>query len=265
MQPLRIPCFVLLASAALLGTARAGPVTDRWSAEAAETRAGRELRTIVTFSYAGEVSNGRALWRVAVRCEAREPGAAWTTTVTASGKAMLAQGAFAGTADPVGDVFVLEPDNDTARGKGRLEVGDARCASGIPMVRKLLESPPPMVAPKAETSGRPWDHNGSLVMIDPAVGIVTYLEPKASLKPVVEEGTVLFRGQIHPDGPVSGTAYAFKAGCAPAAYSVRGTYANGANALTLRGAGPVRRGCEVVGYSTSSPHAALRFTYLLDD
>lgn len=120
------------------------------------------------------------------------------------------------------------------------------------------------MASRVDPTGRPWRHNGSIVMADPGTGVIAYLEPKASLRPSVEVGTVLFRGSLHPDRPVRGTAYAYKAGCPAAPYPVTGAY-SGPDTLTLRGAGPVRQGCEVVGYSDRSPHAVLRFTYLLDD
>ena len=120
------------------------------------------------------------------------------------------------------------------------------------------------IASQVDPTGRPWRHNGSIVMADPGTGVIAYLEPKASLRPSVEVGTILFRGSLHPDRPVRGIAYAYKAGCPAAPYPVTGAY-SGPDTLTLRGAGPVPQGCEVVGYSDRSPHAVLRFTYLLDD
>ena len=118
---------------------------------------------------------------------------------------------------------------------------------------------------RAELGGRPWDHNGSVVYADLETGLIAYSEPKASIRSVVRSGTVLFRGQLHPDKPVRGVAYAYKDGCPPAPYPVQGSYSDHSNKLTLRGAGPVRNGCEVVAYSDRSPHALLRFSYLMDD
>ncbi|MCJ2006257.1 hypothetical protein [Methylobacterium sp. J-092] len=135
----------------------------------------------------------------------------------------------------------------------------------LPAKPPALANPAPApTATLVDPTGRPWRHNGSIVMADPATGVIAYLEAKASLKPSVTVGTVLFRGALHPDRPVQGTAYAYKVGCPAAPYPVQGAY-SGPDTLTLRGAGPVRRGCEVVGYSDRSPHAVLRFTYLLDD
>lgn len=130
-------------------------------------------------------------------------------------------------------------------------------------VQKTPSQPPTL--PGDTPSGRPWTHNGSEVMIDPETGIVAYSDPKASLRPVVKVGTVLFRGTLWPENAVKGTAYAFKEGCPPAPYPVRGRYSDHAYRLTLRGPGPVREGCEVVGYSDSSPHAVLNFSYALND
>ncbi|KQP32810.1 hypothetical protein ASF25_17475 [Methylobacterium sp. Leaf100] len=104
-----------------------------------------------------------------------------------------------------------------------------------------------------------------MVFADPEKGLIVYHEPKASIRDVVPHGTVLFRGRLDVNRPVVGTAYAFKAGCPPAPYPVTGTYSDHAYTLKLRGAGPIRRGCEVVGYSDRSPHATLLFKYLLDD
>lgn len=258
--------FLLLAiAAASAESALAGPITDQWSVEASETRQGRAYKSVVTLSYDGKVQNGRALWMVDVRCEVREPGSNSASVVTGSGTAMLAQGAWGGVAPPLGDVYVLEPENDLKGGKGRLEVDNPGCASGIPIIRKQKASLSPPTLPTVVPSGRPWTHNGSEVMIDPETGIVAYSDPKASLRSVVKAGTVLFRGTLWPESAVKGTAYAFKEGCPPAPYPVRGQYSEHAYRLTLRGPGPVRRGCEVVGYSDSSPHAVLHFKYLLND
>lgn len=128
-----------------------------------------------------------------------------------------------------------------------------------------LAAPP--IAPRlvAEPSGRPWSHNGSTVFADPATGLIVYDAPKAAIRSVVRRGSVLFRGQLVHGKPVEGVAYAFKEGCPPAPYPVRGVYTDRDYTLTLRGAGPVRDGCTVTAYSTRSPHAVLKFSYLLDD
>jgi hypothetical protein len=89
----------------------------------------------------------------------------------------------------------------------------------------------------------------------------TYAKPKPSLAPAgVKEDTVLFEG-VYEGNRIVGTAYAFKAGCAPAPYDVIG-WEQG-NEIILRGPGPVRSrsGCDVIGYSAKSPHVELKFTY----
>lgn len=257
--------LILLAAFIGPSAARAGPIKDQWAAETSQTRNGRTVRTVVTFTYDGQVQNGRALWLVDVRCETRAPGTGEVSAVTGSGTAMLAQGSWSGNAPPIGDVSVIEPENDLQGGKGRLEVGNPACASGIPTIKRSPEGAAAPTLPKVEPTGRPWMHNGSMVMIDPEAGIIAYRDPRASLRPAVSVGSVLFRGSLKPGGGAHGTAYAFKQGCPPAPYPVRGRYSDHDYTLTLRGAGPVRRGCEVIGYSAQSPHASLLFTYLLDD
>lgn len=268
MNPRRTLISMIALAALGPSGARAGPIQDRWTAEATQVRGGISYRTLANFTYEGRVQNGRALWQVHVRCEARDPATGKVTVLTGSGDAMLAQGAFGGNAPPVGDIDVVEADNDMQNGTGRLDAPNPACASGIPVIRQYgVNAPTRKPSPTAtvEPTGRPWMHNGSMVMVDPSTGIIAYLEPKASLRPSIQPGTVLFRGTLKPGGRASGTAYAFKEGCPPAPYTVRGRYSDRDFRLTLRGAGPVRRGCEVVGYSERSPHAALSFSYLLDD
>jgi hypothetical protein len=257
--------LILFATIIDTSAARAGPIEDQWAAETSQTRDGRTIRTIATFTYDGRVQNGRALWLVDVRCETRAPGAVEVSAVTGSGTAMLAQGGWGGSASPIGDVYVVEAENDLHGGKGKLEVDNPACASGIPTIKQRPRGAAAPTLPKVEPTGRPWVHNGSMVMINPEAGVVVYLEPKASLRPAVNVGSVLFRGTLKPGGDVHGTAYAFKEGCPPAPYPVRGRYSDRDYTLTLRGAGPIRKGCEVVGYSERSPHAVLAFSYLLDD
>ena len=109
-----------------------------------------------------------------------------------------------------------------------------------------------------------YDHNGSVMWTALADGLIVYAEPKASIRDVVKPGSVLFRGKPFLQGArLHGTAYAFKKGCAPAPYAVRGGYSRDNATITLRGAGPIRQGCEVVGYSEKSPHAVLKFTSMM--
>lgn len=70
---------------------------------------------------------------------------------------------------------------------------------------------------------------------------------------MVSPGTVLVEGTWTGDRFV-GTAYAFKQGCPPEPYPVSGAKVErpGQLDLVLRGAGPIRRDCEVVGHSEMS-------------
>lgn len=150
---------------------------------------------------------------------------------------------------------------DVALATGTVLAGPKIGPAG-PVAKVALQAAP---APKAgEISGRPWMHNGSTMVLDWDEGTLVYNIPKPSIRSVVRPGTVLFRGSLAP-GRIVGTAYAFKDGCAPAPYPVRGTYSDGGYTLTLRGMGPVRSGCDVVSYSERSPHAVLKFFDALDN
>ena len=106
------------------------------------------------------------------------------------------------------------------------------------------------------------DHNGSLMEM--AGNRIIYAQPKPSLRDVVKPGTVLVEGRWNGEA-FEGTAYAFKKGCEPASYRVSGRtiQRNGQLDLVLRGAGPLRQGCEVVSYSETSPHARLVFEKIM--
>jgi hypothetical protein len=95
------------------------------------------------------------------------------------------------------------------------------------------------------------EHNGSLVELSHSpsgVIEIRYLQPRRSLK--VQPGTLLFRGHEHA-GKVSGSAFLFKEGCAPAAYEVSGRRTDGV--LVLEGPAPRRdpRSCAVMTLATS--------------
>lgn len=109
------------------------------------------------------------------------------------------------------------------------------------------------MAPVVDNRGI-FDHNGSGVLVDPQAGMITYDTPKRSIAGTVAPGTVLFRADAPWDpyderAVVSGTAYVFKKGCAPAPYAVQGHH-QGWHTLVLMGAAPVREkhGCRIVGY-----------------
>ena len=111
-----------------------------------------------------------------------------------------------------------------------------------------------------------WGHNDSYMSIIRSGNSVTirYADPKSSLRRHgVRRGTVLFRGQMS-GSRIRGTAYTFKQGCQPASYNVSGNYSEGdygVKTIVLRGAAPIREGCEVVGYTRNSSNARLEFGY----
>lgn len=102
-------------------------------------------------------------------------------------------------------------------------------------------------------------HNGSLMSIDPDLGIITYHNPKYKS---IKQNTVLFRGSISFEYgvPTRGMAYVFKSGCEPQPYAVFG-FING-DSLTLEGKAPVWDGCNVKSYSSKSKNAKLIFDFV---
>ena len=99
-------------------------------------------------------------------------------------------------------------------------------------------------------------------------GIIYYDKPKASLRGLVEPGTVLFRGDpwsFDRGTKLNGVAYTFRKGCEPAPYTVSG--AVGEDSLVLKGAAPIREkgGCRVLGYNANSSNAILVFTFNYGD
>ncbi|WP_027519119.1 hypothetical protein [Bradyrhizobium sp. WSM1417] len=104
------------------------------------------------------------------------------------------------------------------------------------------------------------EHNGSLVKLShsPSGEIeIRYLQPRRSLR--VEPGTVLFRGHERA-GKISGSAFLFKEGCAPAEYAVSGRRTDGV--LVLEGVAPRRepRSCAAM-MSAPSKSSRLVFTH----
>ena len=123
-----------------------------------------------------------------------------------------------------------------------------------------IPSPSEVLAVQRLASRSLW-HNGSIV--DAEFGnqgtlSIRYLEPRGGLGNV--RGRLLFEGRVTHQHFVEGTAYTFKSGCAPAAYTVQGRIDPRGN-IDLFGDAPMRhtRSCAVVGFTPFSPHARLRF------
>ncbi len=274
--------LALLAALVLPGPVHAGPIEDRWTAETRETRGGREYRTLLTMTYAGgKTFNGMAEWRTDVLCEMRDPKTGKVESLTGSGPSSMGQGAFEGVTKTVGEFHIQEPDieNGVVNNPGELLMTDKRCASGKPtVVHDLAPKPTKSMAPAAPkaspagqrlgNNGKPfdgytWFHNGSDMLVDEAYGEIRYDKPKASIAKAVKPGDVLFRGTFHKDGTVEGTAFAFKVGCEPAPYPVKGRYPNPATfvngRMVLAGPGPKRKAdsCEVERLTSSSGHSRL--------
>ncbi len=98
------------------------------------------------------------------------------------------------------------------------------------------------------------DHNGSVVLVSPRTGTISYLHASRGMMDIVDIGTVLFRGRITRDG-IAGTAYTFKRGCPPAPYSVTGHgYTGSGSPFVIIGHPPIRAtgSCAVVGYGDNS-------------
>lgn len=121
-------------------------------------------------------------------------------------------------------------------------------------------------------SGPPYDHNGSIVLVDAEKGLIVYDKPKKSIAGTIKPGTVLFRGAPWKDGDpdtvIKGTAYVFKKDCPAAAYDVRGLYhhAFGISQFTLEGGAPVRSktSCDIVGHSTTNGNSKLKFDIAIE-
>lgn len=121
--------------------------------------------------------------------------------------------------------------------------------------------------------GMPYLHNGSLMVVDPAKGLIVYEKPKKSLAGTIKPGTVLFRGKPwDPDSPdsalINGRAFVFRKGCEAAAYTVRGMYHTtyqGAQ-FTLQGSPPVRAkgSCDITGAKLGGANAELQFDIAWD-
>jgi hypothetical protein len=108
----------------------------------------------------------------------------------------------------------------------------------------------------------PVAHNGSqAVWSKDTKGRVEirYSMPRAGLP--VKDGDLLFEGNVDTGGTYTGTAYLFKAGCAPAPYAVQGKDVGGD--IVLVGQAPLRKsgGCELVGSSAGGRNSRLVFSF----
>lgn len=262
----------LLGAICVISIAQAKPGRERILAQATQVRGSQTQRTVITLEDTGRRSErGIGQWTGSVRCEVHNSMTGETTNSSSSSSVEYFQGWFSLHTKSLGEISLMIPEDDFRggkAGKGELSTQDKRCGSGVPTVKQANAEQKPQAAPSpravVELTGRPWSHNGSSSFADPDTGIIAYDEPKASIRSFVKHGTVLFRGSLR-EGKVQGTAYAFKEGCPPAPYPVRGAYSDHMYKLTLRGAGPIRNGCDVTGYSNQSPHSVLRFSYSLND
>jgi hypothetical protein len=104
------------------------------------------------------------------------------------------------------------------------------------------------------------DHNGSLMMLtrsnDGDIDI-KYWTPREGLP--VTSGTLLFHGRADNAGRLTGIAYTYKPGCAPAGYPVHGERTNGV--LELTGAAPRRdrSSCAITAITSNGTNSRLIF------
>jgi len=107
----------------------------------------------------------------------------------------------------------------------------------------------------------PMSHNGSEMRFTRDRGYVEirYRIPRPGLP--VREGTLLFKGQC-ANGRYVGTAYTFKAGCAPAPYPVYGRETDN-GFIVLHGPTPVRSrtSCDVIDDRPNGAHSRLVFEF----
>jgi len=112
----------------------------------------------------------------------------------------------------------------------------------------------------ADSGWSTWQHNGSYMLVNEKVGRIIYEEPKALIAGTIKKGDVLFEGTFSGK-TVSGTAFVFKKGCAPAPYAVSGRMEShsGGSRIVLSGPAPKRdkNSCAIVG--TTSTHSRLVF------
>jgi hypothetical protein len=107
-----------------------------------------------------------------------------------------------------------------------------------------------------------YTHNGSdmRVVWSGEEVTITYVAPRAGLRPEgVAPGTLLFRGMVE-DGYLSGLARIFRAGCGVLDYFVYGDFEMGQD-FVLSGAAPVLapQGCTIVNNVHDDPNSTLVF------
>jgi hypothetical protein len=120
-------------------------------------------------------------------------------------------------------------------------------------------------APAQAASGGVWDHNGSRIDLEEngAKRKLVYSEPREGLdKAGIKPGTELFNGELKADGRFAGFAKIFKTNCNPIDYFVEGSFDRRKGEIILQGQAPVYsgQGCEVSGYSDTTPASRLVFT-----
>jgi hypothetical protein len=122
--------------------------------------------------------------------------------------------------------------------------------------------------------GLAYTHNGSMMYVDERHCEIRYDVPKKAIAGTVKPGTVLFRGTFrdlesdpangYMRSTVSGTAFVFKKGCAPAPYAVEGTYDSTTITMTGRAPERDRNSCRILELTDDSPHAVLKFEFSSD-
>lgn len=155
-----------------------------------------------------------------------------------------------------------------------VEIKDEPAPSTTPTLSPKIEigKQVPVEVIASGLEGPPYDHNGSIMLVDAAKGVIVYDKPKRTIAPTIKPGTVLFRGKPWKEGDqdtvIKGTAYVFKQGCSAAAYEVRGTCSPhfGISKLTLEGAAPVRSktSCDIVGHTSVGPNSRLVFDIAIE-
>jgi hypothetical protein len=106
-------------------------------------------------------------------------------------------------------------------------------------------------------------HNGSLMTMVQTPGgmMVRYAQPRPDLFGLVLPGTLLVEGRWvgPPPQMFIGTAFVFSSLCGPIPYPVRGTVDQSQSLMLFGGAPIFDTTCRILGYSTDSAQAVLRF------